>query len=182
MVTARRTSLGIEVTTPVVYPNGQLVTVAVTIERGGYVVHDAGLGAMYLSSEGIRLTRQLTSRFYELATRYGCHFIDGRMTRRCLPEQVAIAAVMVANASRSVGDQALEIKRQVESDFRIAVIERLRELGGSRVRENELVKGESGRAYRVPSLVLDSSREFSSCLRCAITKSGIGAEPLRGIL
>jgi hypothetical protein len=160
IVSARTTNLGIEVTTPVVYPNGDLVTVAVTIEGGEYVVHDAGFGAMYLNSAGVRLTRQLTHRFVELAARYGCEFIAGRMTRRCSPEQVAMAAVMVANASRTVGDQALEIRRQTENDFRIAVVERLRDIAGNRVRENQAVKGESGRSYRIPSLILDSSQSF----------------------
>ena len=160
IVSARPTNLGIEVTTPVVYPNGDLVTVAVTIEGGEYVVHDAGFGAMYLNTAGVRLTRQLTRRFGELASRYGCEFIAGRMTRRCSPEQVAMAAVMVANASRTIGDHALEIRRQTESDFRMAVAERVREIAGQRVRENEAVKGESGRSYRIPSLILDSSQSF----------------------
>ncbi len=161
VVSTRTTSLGIEVTTPVVYPNGSLVTVAVTVEGGEYVVHDAGLGAMYLNSEGIKLTRQLTRRFGELAARYGCEFISGRMTRRCTPEHIAMAAVMVANASRTIGDQALEIRRQIETDFRTVVVDRVRDIAGSaRVRENEMVKGESGRGYRIPSLILDSSQSY----------------------
>jgi hypothetical protein len=160
IVSARTTSLGIEVTMPVVYPNGDLVTVAVTVDGGEYVVHDAGFGAMYLNSAGVRLTRQLTNRFGELAARYGCEFISGRMTRRCSPEQVAMAAVMVANASRTIGDQALEIRRQTESDFRTAVVERVRDIAGPRVLENETVKGESGRSYQIPSLILDSSLSF----------------------
>lgn len=160
IISARRTSLGIEVTTPVVYPNGDLVTVAVTVADGEYVVHDAGFGSMYLNSAGVRLTHQLTQRFGELASRYGCGFIDGRMTRRCSPEQVAMAVVMVANASRAVGDRALEIRRQTESDFRIAVSQRVRDVAGGRVRENEVVKGESGRSYRISSVILDSSQSF----------------------
>jgi hypothetical protein len=160
IVSAKPTSLGIEVTTPVVYPNGDLVTVAITIDGGEYVVHDAGFGAMYLNSAGIRLTRQLTHRFAELGARYGCEFISGRMTRRCAPEHVAMAAVMVANASRTIGDQALEIRRQAEGDFRTAVVERVREIAGKRVRENETVKGESGRSYHIPSLILDRSQSF----------------------
>jgi len=162
IVSAKTTSLGIEVTTPVVYPNGDLVTVAVTIEGGEYVVHDAGFGAMYLNSAGVRLTRQLARRFTELAARYGCEFIGGRMTRRCSPEHVAMAAVMVANASRTIGDQALEIRRQAESDFRTAVADRIRDIAGSkRVRENEQVQGESGRKYRIPSLILDNSQSYA---------------------
>ena len=162
IVSAKTTSLGIEVTTPVVYPNGDLVTVAVTIEGGEYVVHDAGFGAMYLNSAGVRLTRQLARRFTELAARYGCEFIGGRMTRRCSPEHVAMAAVMVANASRTIGDQALEIRRQAESDFRTAVADRIRDIAGSkRIRENEQVQGESGRKYRIPSLILDNSQSYA---------------------
>jgi len=134
--------------------------VAVTVADGEYVVHDAGFGTMYLNSAGVRLTRQLTQRFSELALRYGCGFIGGRMTRRCLPEQLAMAVVLVANASRAVGDQALEIRRQTESDFRIAVAERVRDVAGKRVRENEIVKGESGRSYRISSVILDSSQSF----------------------
>jgi hypothetical protein len=160
IVSARTTSLGIEVTMPVVYPNGDLVTVAVTVDGGEYVVHDAGFGAMYLNSAGVRLTRQLAHRFGELAARYGCEFISGRMTRRCSPEQVAMATVMVANASRTIGDQALEIRRQSESDFRAAVAERVRDIAGTRVRENETVKGDSGRSYRIASLILDTSLSF----------------------
>jgi hypothetical protein len=160
IISARQTSLGVEVTTPVVYPNGELVTVAVTVADGEYMVHDAGFGTMYLNSAGVRLTRQLTQRFSELALRYGCGFIGGRMTRRCLPEQLAMAVVLVANASRAVGDQALEIRRQTESDFRVAVVERVRDVAGQRVRENELVKGESGRSYRISSVILDSSQSF----------------------
>jgi hypothetical protein len=161
IVSVRTTNLGIEVTTPVVYPDGTLVTVAITVQGGEYVVHDAGFGAMYLNSAGIRLTRQLTHRFAELATRYGCDFIAGRMTRRCTVEQVAMAVVMVANASRTIGDQALEIRRQAESDFRTAVVERVRDIAGSeRVRENEVVRGESGRSYRIPSIVLDRSQSY----------------------
>lgn len=160
IVSAKTTNLGIEVTTPVVYPNGDLVTVAVTIDGAEYLVHDAGFGAMYLNSAGIRLNRQLSRRFSELAARYGCEFIGGRMTRRCAPEHVAMAAVMVANASRTIGDQALEIRRQVETDFRAAVVERVREIAGTRARENETVKGESGRSYHIPTIILDSSQSF----------------------
>lgn len=120
IVSARTTSLGIEVTTPVVYPSGDLVTVAVIIDGGEYVVHDAGFGAMYLNSAGVRLSTQLARRFTQLAARYGCAFIGGRMTRRCAPDHVAMAAIMVANASRTIGDQALEVRRQSETNFRTA--------------------------------------------------------------
>jgi hypothetical protein len=71
-----------------------------------------------------------------------------------------MAAVMVANASRTIGDQALEIRRQAEGEFRAAVVERVREIAGKRARENETVKGDSGRSYHIPSVILDSSESF----------------------
>jgi hypothetical protein len=107
LVTARETAMGVEITTPVIYPNGACVTVTVTMEGGEYVVHDAGLGAMYLTAEGIRITRQLSERLAAFAARYECEFIEGRMLRRCSTDDVAIAAMLVANASRAVGDQAI---------------------------------------------------------------------------
>jgi hypothetical protein len=155
LITARETPMGIEITTPVIYPNGECVTVTVTMEGAEYVVHDAGLGAMYLTAEGIRISRQLSERLGALAARYECEFIEGRMMRRCSPDEVAIAAMLVANASRTVGDQATEVRRQSESEFRYAVSERVRDLAGSRWRENQLFQGASGRSYRIGNLIMD---------------------------
>jgi hypothetical protein len=155
LVTARASTLGVEITTPVIYPNGQCVTVAVTIEGAEYVVHDAGLGSMYLTAEGVRISRELRDRLTALAARYGCDFIEGRMSRRCSADDVSVAAMLVANASRSIGDQAAEIRRQSESQFRYAVTERIRESVGKRLRENESFKGASDHTYRVSNVVLD---------------------------
>src|SRR5260221_13533593 len=110
VVSARTTNLGIEVTTPVVYPNGDLVTVAVTIEGGEYVVHDAGFGAMYLNSAGGRLTRQLTHPFAGLGGRYGFEIFDWRVERRCSPWEVSMGAVMVANPSATICDHGFEMR------------------------------------------------------------------------
>ena len=148
--------MGVEITTPVIYPNGECVTVTVTMEGGEYVVHDAGLGAMYLTAEGVRMSRQLSERLAALAARYECEFIEGRMTRRCSTDDVAIAAMLVANASRT-GDQAIEVRRQSEGEFRYAVSERVRELVGKRWRENQLFQGASGRSYRIGNIILDAS-------------------------
>ena len=63
--------------------------------------------------------------------------------------------MLVANASRSVGDPAIEIRRQSESQFRYAVTERVRETVGKRLRENESFKGASGISYRVGNVILD---------------------------
>jgi hypothetical protein len=157
LVTARESTMGVELTTPVIYPNGECVTVTVTMEGGEYVVHDAGIGAMYLTAEGVRMSRQLSERLAALAARYECEFIEGRMMRRCSPDEVAIAAMLVANASRTVGDQAIEVRRQSEGEFRYAVSERVRDLVGPRWRENQLFKGASGRSYRIGNVILDQT-------------------------
>ena len=62
LIEARRTNLGIEVTMLVVYPTGQMVTVVITVADGDYLVHDAGQGAMCLTSAGARLSAQLERR------------------------------------------------------------------------------------------------------------------------
>ena len=155
LVTARKTNLGVEVTMPVIYPNGQAVTVVVNVDGGDYIVHDAGFGAMYLTSAGIRLSKQLARRLVALATHYGCDFIENRMTRRCSVDHLAVAIAMVANASRTVGDQALEVRRRDERDFRKAVSEQLQAAVGKRVRMRQEFTGQSGRKYQVGSIVLD---------------------------
>jgi hypothetical protein len=155
LIVVRESPMGIEITTPVIYPNGECVTVTVTMEGAECVVHDAGLGAMYLTAEGTRIGRQLSARLAALAARYECEFIDGRMMRRCSTDEVAIAAMLVANASRTVGDQAVEVRRQSENEFRYAVSEEIRSLVGSRWRENETFKGASGRSYRIGNVILD---------------------------
>jgi hypothetical protein len=155
LVSARPTNLGVEVTLPVVYPNGQMVTVVITVADGDYLVHDAGVGAMCLTSTGARLSVQLERRLVELARHYGCEFIDGRMSRYASEAQLALAVVMVANASRTVGDQSIYVRRQQEAEFRKIVTDRVREIAGRRLRENEEMIGQSGRVYHVANVVLD---------------------------
>jgi hypothetical protein len=157
LVTARESAMGVEITTPVIYPNGECVTVTVTMEGGEYVVHDAGLGAMYLTAEGFRMSRHLSERLAALAARYECEFIEGRMMRRCSADDVAIAAMLIANASRTAGDQAVEVRRQSEGEFRYAVSARVRDLVGSRWRENQLFTGASGRSYRIGNVILNEA-------------------------
>ena len=156
---AQRTSLGIEVTLPVTYPDGEMVTVVVSVEKGECVVHDAGAAFAFLAAAGLKLNRQMTQKAGELVRRYGCQFIFGRVVRSCLPEQAPLASIAVANASRSVADQATEVRRQVEQDFVLAVTEKLREIVGNRLRVNEAIKGKSGRAYRVNGVVLDEAQK-----------------------
>lgn len=156
LIVAEETSLGVEVTTPVVYPDGRAVTVVVSVESGEYVVHDAGFGSMFLTSSGVKFSKQIRKRLASMAEVYGCEFLNGRMTRKADVDQMALAIAMVANASRCVGDEVLEAQRRAESDFIIAVTDSLREVvGGKRLRTNEQYTGESGAHYRVHNVILD---------------------------
>lgn len=159
LITVTETNLGIEVSTPVMYPNGDMATVVITQEDAELVVHDAGLGALHLIKHGMKINKLARLKISEAVNRYGCQFVANRVTRRTSTEYVGLASLTVANASRAVADEAVEIKRSLESDFREAVLNNLRDLVGNRVRENETIKGKSGRAYRVPALILDQSEK-----------------------
>jgi hypothetical protein len=158
LIDIRRTNLGCEVQLPLFYPDGGSVTVTVVAERGDYLVHDSGSGTMFLSANGITLTKKLSQRIHDLAAMYGCDFSSGRVERRCTPEDIGVCAAIVANASRSVGDQLLQRPVLPALDFRKEVLEKVREVvGAKRYRENEEVLGASGYSYQVSAVVLDAS-------------------------
>lgn len=157
LVTAQKTNLGVEVTVPVAYADGEMVSVVVEARDGDYAVHDAGFSAMRLSLSGIALTRHVSLRLNELANRYRCSFVDGRVFSHSAADSLPVTICLVANAARSVADYAFEVRRQIESDFRVTVADQLKEIAGKRVRENEEFKGKSGTRYRVHAIVLDST-------------------------
>jgi hypothetical protein len=156
LVTAERTNLGIEVALPVAYGDGELVSVIIEESDNALSVHDAGFSSMRLSSAGISLTRHVIHRLNELAQRYRCEFLHGRVTARATMESLPQIACLVANAARSVADYAYEVRRQADYDFRNTVFERLHEIVGRRVRQYEEFRGESGRLYRL-SVILDAT-------------------------
>jgi hypothetical protein len=158
LISAQRTNLGVEVTIPVAYGDGELTSVVVEVVGNGYLVHDAGFSAMRLTTAGISLTRNVVDRLNEFCRRYRCAFVDGRVTASSDVEGVAQVACLVANASRSVADYIYEIRRQAEYDFRRTVFDKLREIVGTRVRETEEFKGKSGRRYRLP-ILLDAAEK-----------------------
>jgi hypothetical protein len=160
LITARQTNLGIEVEMPVVYPNGQSVSVVVTVAGGNYVVHDAGHGSMYLTESGVSLTRQLSDRLRRLAETYGCEFVSGRMTKAATEQQLAIAIALVANASRAVGDQVLEQREVRLRDFRREVSGAMTKfISRDRLKSPTQVNGWSGTTYRVSNVVLTPDRQ-----------------------
>lgn len=155
LIRARETNLGFEVELPVIYPNGQCVSVVITVVGGQHVVHDAGHGAMYLTDSGITLTKQLSEKLKRLADAYGCEFISGRMTKSCNPRQLAIAIALVANASRAVGDQMFEQREGRLRDFRREVATTVaKSVPERRLKHSLQIIGQSGTSYHVSNVVL----------------------------
>ena len=104
LVSAEKTNLGVEITVPVAYGDGELVTVVVDPIEGGYLVHDAGFSAMRLTGAGVTFSRNVVHRLNELTKRYRSTFSDGRVSSHASPADVAQMACLVANAARSVAD------------------------------------------------------------------------------
>jgi len=176
LTAAEKTNLGIEVTLPVAYGDGELVTVVIEQTKETLVIHDASFSAMRLSNAGVSLTPHVVHRLSDLAERYNCKFHGGRVVSTAdsiesLPQVVAL----VANASRSVADYAFEIKRQVEADFRLIVVEKLREIVGPRAREPDEFKGASGRRYRLPFILNASMTRPQNFISTVANRSNVPA-------
>jgi hypothetical protein len=155
LVTVQATNLGVEIALPIVLPNGEATTVVVNPDGDGFLVHDASAAISYLNSEGMKIGTALRGRLTLSASRYGCHLIGNRVGIRGNHDQLPFLITAVANASRAVADHALEMRRPSDGDFREVVLDHLRSFAGSRVRENQQIKGASGRVYKVPGLILD---------------------------
>jgi len=160
LVSVRASNLGFEVQLPLVYPDGDTVVVTVSAEGSGYVVHDSGGGGAVLAAHGVPITAKLEQKLVRLASHYGCQFLSGRMTRRAAVDDLSLAVVIVANASRSIGDELLVIPSVPMIDFKAEALEILRHsIGAERIKENETILGESGSKYTASALIL--SRDHS---------------------
>jgi hypothetical protein len=157
LITSRETNLGVEVSLPVIYPNGQAVSVTITLQRDRYIIHDSGAGAMYLTSLGLKLDKRLRERLSEYAKSYGCEFLSGRVTTTCTVDQLAVAMALVANASRAVGDEGRIRDTLLEASFDGMVSDMLRDIVGRRLREKESIVANSGKAYQVGHVILDAT-------------------------
>lgn len=157
LTVAEKTNLGIEVTLPVAFGDGELVSVVVESVDDHFLIHDSGFSSMRLVSAGVSLTKHVVFRLNEFSRRYRCKFSDGRVSATATLDDVAQVACLVANASRAVADYVYELRRQTEYDFRIVVFDKLKELVGPRIRELEEFRGDSGILYRLP-IILDHSQ------------------------
>jgi len=159
LIRLQPSNLGVILELPVYYPTGEAATVVVASEPGRFIIHDAGMGAMSLSSHGLNLTRRLAQRLDETAAHYGCEFLGGRMIAYAEAQaDIPIVAATVANASRSIADQILLAPTLPLVDFRAEAIDAIKEaLGASRIRENEQFAGESGSRYSATAVILNDA-------------------------
>ncbi|HEX3897402.1 MAG TPA: hypothetical protein VHW73_14480 [Rudaea sp.] len=158
LTVAQQTNLGLEISLPVLLPDGDFIGVTVVEDGDGFLVHDSSTAAMYLASSGMKVGES-RKKFPGLVARFGCEVSGDRVQRHVKAEQVAAASVMVANAARAVADLALDIKLLATFDFRKIVAEKVEELVGKRVRFNQEVHGKSGRAYHVRNVILDAAQK-----------------------
>lgn len=157
LTVAEKTNLGIEVTLPVAFGDGKLVSVVVERDGDHFLIHDSGFSAMRLTSAGVSLTKHVAFRLNEFSRRYRCKFSDGRVSAPAKLDEVATVACLVANASRAVADYVYELRRQAEYDFRVVVFDKIKEIVGARIRETEEFRGQSGIRYRLP-IILDATQ------------------------
>ncbi len=104
LVVAEEQSFGIEITVPVAYGDGEMVSVNVEQNGDTFSVHDAAIGSMELSASGVSLTKAVITRVSELVARFHCMFENGRVSAHCAQDDLAVTVCLVANASRSVAD------------------------------------------------------------------------------
>jgi hypothetical protein len=185
LIVAEQINLGIEVTVPVAYGDGELVSVVVEHSGGTYTVHDAAFSAMRLSGAGVNFTPNVIRRMSEFAKRYHCEFAEGRVFAKATADDIARVVSLVANAARAVADYRYEIRHQVESDFRLIVFDKLREIVGKRAHEADEFRGKSGRLYRIPFVLnenLSRPQNFVSTVanRPAVPLSYATLSDLRG--
>jgi len=184
LTVAEKTNLGIEISVPVAYGDGGLVTVIIEQSGSEFSVHDSGFSAMRLSSAGVSLSSHVVRRLSEQTARYKCSFKEGRVTARARLDDLAQVVCLVANAARSVADYVYEIRRHAETDFRLIVIDKLREIVGARAEADEF-RGKSGRLYRITFVLnpaMTGPQNFVSTVanRPAVPLSYAALSDLRG--
>lgn len=158
LVVASKIKYGVEVSTNVAYLGGDLVSVIVEGVPDGVIVHDGGVAAERLALSGLKINKDVITRLADLSARYNCAFEDRRVVARSDHATLELAVAMVANASRAVSDYVVELRRHAEADFRAIVTDVLRDVVGSRLRENDEFPGLSGRKYRVSAVILDENQ------------------------
>lgn len=156
-----RTSQGFEISLPQAYATGNVVTVIVRSDAGGFLIHDNSHAAMLLSRSGTSRLSPLIVNVRDAVAHYGCEIEDMRVYRRCASlDEVALSAILVGCASRLVADQVLQVEKAPMFDFKSKLLGRVTDIvGDARVKTNRPVIGHLGSRYKIAATVLSADEK-----------------------
>ena len=155
MMNTFESNLGIEVSLPALYPNGEHVVVILrAIDGENVLLHDGGFSLQAISPMGLSLQKNAIKHIIQYAARMGCSFENGRVTRKCPTTKVAAAAMTVSNVCLYVASQ-FQVMQEVKKDFDSIVREALsKKLSEDVVTPNYSVLGASGGKYNITAAIL----------------------------
>ncbi len=153
---------GIRVSTQVLYPDGDGVSVVVFRDGDGYRVSDDGLGWSDLITNGIDINKVFLRKAEAVARDMGLALVKGAFVAPNVSEgQLGAAIVIVANASQRWVYEALrDHQQQVERTLKTKVNEALALIfPKNAIKLNEVIDGDSTKSHRISNIVhLDGRR------------------------
>ena len=170
MMNTFESNLGIEVSLPALYPNGEHVVVVLReLDQENVLLHDGGFSLQAISSMGLSLQKNAIKHIIEYAARMGCSFENGRVTRKCPATKVAAAAMTVSNVCLYVASQ-FQVMQEPKKDFDSIVREALsKKLSEDMVTPNYSIIGASGGKYSVTAAILLPNNEKPKAIIEAIS-------------
>ncbi|MDF1680420.1 hypothetical protein [Ponticaulis sp.] len=161
-------NLGYEIRLPLIYSNGEMVSVVVDERDDCCLVHDAGFAAMTLSASGQTMTQRIEDRVKAYASTMECHFERGRVWRKVSKDQATAAVLSVGSVCRYIADQASpDTKKRAEFEVRVnSVLQKM--LGEDRISWHQKVTGKSGGTYDVTAAIIELNTKQPKALIEAI--------------
>jgi len=170
MMSTFESNLGVEVSLPSLYPNGEHVVVVLReLDHENVLLHDGGFSLQAISSMGLNLQKNAIKHIIEYASLMGCSFENGRVIRRCPSVKVAAAAMTVSNVCLYVASQ-FQVMQEAKKDFDSIVREVLsKKLSTDLVVPNYSILGASGGKYSVTAAITLPSIEKPKAIIEAIS-------------
>jgi len=169
MMSTFESNLGIEVSLPALYPNGDHVVVILReIDQDNVLLHDGGFSLQAISSMGLNLQKNAIKHIKEYSSMMGCSFEDGRVMRKCEPFRVAAAAMTVSNVCLYVASQ-FQVMQETKKDFDLIVKDALcKNLSDGLVAPNYSIFGASGGKYSVTAAIIAPNKDVPRAIVEAI--------------
>jgi len=158
LIRGRQTNLGLELDMPIAYPDGSLATVFVAEANRSFYVHDNGMASQFLVLSNVRFDKKLRETLSQQVDQFGCELVDGRVSASGSSEELPLLIALVANASRTIADEARNVHYSRAQSFRRKVQDIVLEMVGDRVRQKEEVYSTSGKRYRISNVLLDQEK------------------------